>query len=225
MRRVRPARYLLCQKLTNCPFNRVLVTGNALRPVAETASNRVAASKSLGQHARVTWTAPEVTRTDPPNVADERAALQGWLDFHRATLRWKCAGLTGEQLVRRPVASSTLSLLGLVRHMAEVERAWFLERFAGQSDLAELFCTEDYPDGDLDLTDAANAAEDFARYIAECAAADDAARGHLLDETFTRSNGVTQDLRWIYLHMIEEYARHNGHADLIRELIDGATGD
>jgi uncharacterized damage-inducible protein DinB len=179
----------------------------------------------MGQHAWVTWTAPEVTRTDPSNVADERTALQDWLDFHRATLRWKCAGLTGEQLVSRPVASSTLSLLGLIRHMAEVERAWFLKRFARRSDLAELFCTDDYPDGDFDLTNAANAEADFTRYVAECAAADEAARGHSLDETFTRQNGVTQDLRWIYLHLIEEYARHNGHADLLRELIDGTTGD
>jgi hypothetical protein len=61
--------------------------------------------------------------------------------------------------------------------------------------------------------------------VAECTAADDAARGHSLDETFVRQNGQTHDLRWIYLHMIEEYARHNGHADLIRELIDGVTGD
>src|ERR1700756_470861 len=155
----------------------------------------------MGQHAQMTWTAPEITRIEPPNIADERTALQGWLDLHRATLRWKCAGLTGDQLVCRPVASSTLSLLGIVRHMAEVERAWFLERFARRSDLAGLFCTEDYPDGDFDLADGANAEADFASYVAECAAADDAARGHPLDEKFTRPNGVTQDLRWIYLHM------------------------
>jgi len=174
----------------------------------------------------VTWTAPDIDRTDPPNAADERTALQGWLDYHRATLRWKCSGLTGEQLVIRPVQSSTLSLLGLVRHMAEVERAWFLERFAGRTDLAELFCTDEYPDGDFDLADPALAGSDLDSYVAECAAADDAARGHSLDETFVRPrNGQTHDLRWIYLHMIEEYARHNGHADLIRELVDGVTGD
>jgi hypothetical protein len=166
-----------------------------------------------------------VNRSDPPNLASERAALQGWLDYHRATLRWKCAGLTGDQLVARPVFSSGLSLLGLVRHMAEVERNWFLERFAGRTDLADLFCTDEYPDGDFDLADPANADSDLARYVAECAAADDEARGHSLDETFVRQNGQTHDLRWIYLHMIEEYARHNGHADLIRELIDGVTGD
>jgi hypothetical protein len=141
-------------------------------------------------------------------------------------LRWKCAGLTADQLAVRPVESSTLSLLGLVRHMAEVERSWFRRRFAGRSDLTELFCTEEYPDGDFDLTDAATAGEDFAVYVEECSAADDAARGRPLDETFVHPRtGGRMDLRWIYIHMIEEYARHNGHADLIRELIDGVTGD
>ena len=174
----------------------------------------------------MTWTAHDVHRADPPNVADERTALQGWLDYHRATLGWKCAGLTGEQLVIRPVQSSTLSLLGLVRHMAEVERGWFLKRFAGLPDLPALFWNEEYPDGDFDLTDPETAEADFATYASACAAADDAARGHSLDETFVHPrSGESMDLRWIYLHMIEEYARHNGHADLIRELIDGVTGD
>jgi hypothetical protein len=174
----------------------------------------------------VTWTAPEVTRTDPPNVADERSALQGWLDYHRQTLRWKCAGLTGDQLVIRPLQTSTLSLLGLVRHMAEVERSWFRHRFGGQAHLSELYCSDEYPDGDFDLADPVSAEADLAAFAAECAAADDAASGRSLDETFVHPRTDTaMDLRWIYLHMIEEYARHNGHADLIRELIDGVTGD
>jgi uncharacterized damage-inducible protein DinB len=172
----------------------------------------------------VTWTAPDVDRAEPSNIAAERIALQGWLDYHRATLRWKCAGLAGEQLVLRPVASSTLSLLGLVRHMAEVERAWFRRRLAGQ-DVGLLYCSDEFPDGDFDLADAAEAEADFAAFVAECAAADDAARDRSLDDTFLSRSGQTLDLRWIYLHMIEEYARHNGHADLIRELIDGVTGD
>jgi uncharacterized damage-inducible protein DinB len=167
-----------------------------------------------------------VTRPEPPDVADERAALQGWLDYHRATLRWKCAGLTGGQLVVRPVQSSGLSLLGLVRHMAEVERAWFRHRFGGQTELEGLYLTDEYPDGDFDLADPEQAEADFAAFTAECAAADDAARGRSLDDTFVHQRThQTMDLRWIYLHMIEEYARHNGHADLIRELIDGVTGD
>jgi uncharacterized damage-inducible protein DinB len=177
----------------------------------------------VGQHARVTWTAPDVARTEPPNIADERTALQGWLDYHRATLRWKCAGLTGDQLVQRPVECSTLSLLGLIRHMTEVERGWFRRRFAGQAELPPVYYSDEQPDGDFDLTDPACAEADFAAFTSECTAADEAVRGHSLDETFGTREPM--DLRWIYLHMIEEYARHNGHADLIRELIDGATGD
>jgi hypothetical protein len=173
----------------------------------------------------VTWTAPNVDRADPPDVAAERTALQGWLDYHRTTLRWKCAGLTGDQLVVRPVASSTLSLLGLVRHMAEVERAWFRRRLGGQGDLGLLYCSDEFPDGDFDLADAALAEADFAAFSAECVAADAVARDRSLDDTFLSRRGATLDLRWVYLHMIEEYARHNGHADLIRELIDGVTGD
>jgi uncharacterized damage-inducible protein DinB len=180
----------------------------------------------MRQHAPVTWTAPEVTRLEPPNIADERTALQGWLDYHRATLRWKCAGLTGEQLVRQPVASSTLSMLGLVRHMTEVERAWFRFRFGGQAGLTALYFTEQYPDGDFEFAVADDAEADFSAFVTECAAADEAARGHSLDETFVHPGTSERlNLRWIYLHMIEEYARHNGHADLIRELIDGVTGD
>ncbi len=178
----------------------------------------------------MTWKAPDVSRTEPPEVADERAALQGWLDYHRATLQRKCAGLDADQLVARPVESSTLSLLGLVRHMAEVERWWFRRRFAGLTGLGDLYCGDEYPDGDFDLTDPERAEADFATFRAECAAADEATRGRALDDTFTfarrtETGTYTMDLRWVYLHMIEEYARHNGHADLMRELIDGVTGD
>jgi uncharacterized damage-inducible protein DinB len=176
----------------------------------------------------MTWIAPDVKRNDPPEVADERTALQGWLDYHRATLLWKCAGLGGDKLVARPVESSALSLLGLVRHMAEVERWWFRRRFAGLPELGDLYCSDEYRDGDFDLADPERAEADFATFRAETEAADEAARGHALEETFTfdrRTGTYSMDLRWVYLHMIEEYARHNGHADLLRELIDGVTGD
>ena len=173
----------------------------------------------------MTWIAPDVKRTEPFWPADERTALQGWLDYHRATLRWKCAGLDDAQLTARPVKSSTLSLLGLVRHMAEVERSWFRQRFGGQAGFGYLYCSDEYPDGDFDLADGTRAEADFAAFAAECAAADEAARGRSLDDTFKSGDGSPLDLRWIYLHMIEEYARHNGHADLIREMIDGVTGD
>jgi uncharacterized damage-inducible protein DinB len=174
----------------------------------------------------MTWTAPDVVRHDPPDAASERTSVQGWLDYHRATLLWKCRDLDGAQLTTRPVESSTLSLLGLVRHMAEVERAWFRIRFAVQHDLGLLYCSDQFPDGDFDLADATEAERDFATFRAECVAADDAAAGRSLDDTFlSPRDGRPMDLRWIYLHMIEEYARHNGHADLLRELIDGVTGD
>jgi len=173
----------------------------------------------------VTWTAPQIDRHDPPTVAGERQSLETWLDYHRETLLFKCQGLTGEQLARRAVEPSSLSLLGLVRHMAEVERAWFRRRFAGQADLGQLYCSEQFPDGDFDLVEPGGAEDDFATFTAECELARAAATGRSLDDIFVVPGRKTFDLRWIYVHMIEEYARHNGHADLLRERIDGVTGD
>jgi uncharacterized damage-inducible protein DinB len=171
----------------------------------------------------MTWIAPRIDRSKPPYVADERRRLDSWLDNQRATLLSKCAGLTGEQLGQRPVAGSTLSLLGLVRHMAANERIWFRIRFAGE-DVEGLYESPDYPDGaEFDLTDAARAETDFQIYLDELEQARRVTRGRSLDETFGDET-VTVDLRWLYAHMIGEYARHNGHADLIRELVDGVTG-
>jgi hypothetical protein len=173
-----------------------------------------------------TWTAPEVPRTYPPLVAGERKSLDGWLDYHRATLLVKCQGLTGEQLARRAVPPSTLSLLGLVRHLTDVERSWFRRRFAGETGLGFRYSTEKYPDGEFDLAGADGAEADFAAFTSECELARAAAAGRSLDETFVHDrDGSTIDLRWVYVHMIEEYARHNGHADLLREQIDGVTGE
>jgi uncharacterized damage-inducible protein DinB len=175
----------------------------------------------------VTWTAPEAPRADPPLIAAERSALQGWLDYHRATLLTKCAGLTAGQLVLRAVEPSPLSLLGLVRHMTDVERWWF-RSFAGQqTDLAPVYWKEG-EHRDFDLADAANAESDMAAFAAECEASDQAVARLALSDTFVHpetSEDFRIDLRWIYLHMIEEYARHNGHADFLRERIDGVTGD
>jgi uncharacterized damage-inducible protein DinB len=173
----------------------------------------------------MTWTAPQITRTDEPFVADEITMLNGWLDWHRQTLLWKCQGLTGEQLKSAAVEPSTLTLLGLVRHMAEVERSWFRTRFAGQ-ELPVLYNSPENPDGDFDDVADADPATDFANFEAEVAGARAAAEGRGLDETFmSPRRQVPMSLRWIYIHMIEEYARHNGHADLLRERIDGVTGD
>jgi Protein of unknown function (DUF664) len=175
---------------------------------------------------RMTWTAPELPRTDPPLVAGERESLDGWLDYHRSTLLVKCQGLTGGQLARRAVPPSTLSLLGLVRHLTDVERSWFRRRFAGETGLRYRYSSDEYPDGEFDLAAADGAEADFAAFTEECELARAAAAGRSLDETFVHErDGNTYDLRWVYVHMIEEYARHNGHADLLREQIDGVTGE
>ena len=177
---------------------------------------------------------PVPERVDPPYRDGERAAVEAWLDFHRATLLHKCAGLTAEQLGRRSVPPSTLSLRGLVRHMTEVERAWFRRVLDGQQ-APPLYYGPDDDDGDFDAVgrdtdhpdpDTAIARE-LAAFTAEVEVSRALAAEHesLDDVGAGLRRGQAVSLRWIYLHMIEEYARHNGHADLLRECIDGVTGD
>lgn len=179
----------------------------------------------------MTWRAPEIDRRHEPFVADERTMLEGWLDYHRDTLLHKCAGLTAEQLRTASVEPSALTLLGLVRHMAEVERWWFRIRAAGQqlSGLYEGDGDDDDPDADFNAVADADPEAAFATLTAEVAAAKAAAADLSLDHTFPHPghhhDGQDVSLRWVYVHLIEEYARHNGHADLIRERIDGVTGD
>jgi hypothetical protein len=171
----------------------------------------------------VIWTAPAVEPVDPPYIADERSSVDAWLDYHRATLLHKCAGLTGDQLAQRPVATSALSLLGLVRHMAANERIWFRIRFA-DADVDDLYCSPGHPEGgEFDLVDPAAAESDFAIYAAEVRAVRMVVSDRSLDET-GGDEIHSADLRWLYAHMTDEYARHNGHPDLIRELVDGVTG-
>ncbi|WP_341719529.1 DinB family protein [Micromonospora sp. FIMYZ51] len=172
----------------------------------------------------MTWRAPEITRTPEPYVGDERTMLAGWLDYHRQTLLLKCTGLTAEQLKTASVEPSGLTLLGLVRHMAEVEAWWFRENFLGER-VDYPYFTEDDPDADFDIS-AADAEADFATFQHQVELARAAVADRSLDGTFTSigRKGRTCNLRWIYVHMIEEYARHNGHADLIRERIDGVVG-
>jgi uncharacterized damage-inducible protein DinB len=169
-------------------------------------------------------TTPEDTRREPPEAAAERATLQGFLDFHRDTLLWKCAQLSDDQLRARPLATTNLSLLGLVRHLADVERSWFRRRIAGE-DAPPIYYTEAEPDLDIDPPADADPAADLEVFRAEVAACDAAVAGHDLDDTFVTQRGATRSVRWVYVHMIEEYARHNGHADLIRQAIDGAVGE
>ena len=162
-------------------------------------------------------------RTEPPRESDERATLSGFLQYQRETLAMKCAGLTTEQLRRRAVPPSELSLLGLVRHMAEVERGWFRRVLNGEN-IARRWIRESGEYADFDV-DAADGEEAFGAWQEECArsrALVDAAES--LDVVGRRGDEVFS-LRWILTHMIEEYARHNGHADLLRERIDGSTGE
>jgi uncharacterized damage-inducible protein DinB len=174
----------------------------------------------------MTWTAPEVTRTNRPSwaeVEDERAVLDNFLDWHRQTLLQKCAGLTTEQLKRRSVEPSDLSLLGLVRHMTNIERGWLWD-FTGQMELLH------WTGGDLsDWTDFSGVADadpaaDFVAFHETCQRSRELVADASLTDTFTDERDSTYTLRWVYLHVLEEYARHNGHADLLRERIDGATG-
>ena len=151
--------------------------------------------------------------------------LAGWLDFHRATLEMKCAGLTPAQLASRAAEPSTLSLLGLVRHMTDVERTWFRRRLDGE-DAPPLYYSDDDPDGDFDNLDPATVEDAFATWRAECDRAREiAAALPSLDVMVTDRVGRRLSARWVLVHMVEEYARHNGHADLLRERIDGATGE
>jgi len=162
-------------------------------------------------------------RAEPAFVLDERAMLEGWLEYHRTTLVLKCEGLTDAGRKARPVPSSALSLHGLVRHMAEVERNWFQRVLLVRPDTPSRWYDPAVEDSELIPLDDADWDTDLAAWHDECGAARRAAADHGLDDTGVR-RGEPCSLRWIYTHMIEEYARHNGHADLLRELVDGEVG-
>ena len=172
------------------------------------------------------WTAPQVDRREPDLIAEERTGLEQWLDYQRATLMLKCAGLTAEQLRLRSVPPSRLSLLGLVRHMVDVERWWFRMHAAGED--IDLVYDPDAVGLDFEALEQADAKVVLESLREECEAARAAVAGRRLDDTVPSRGDHPErvrDIRWIYVHMIEEYARHNGHADLLREAIDGTTGD
>jgi len=166
-------------------------------------------------------------RIDPDPTADERNALRQWLDYHRATLVMKASGLDDAQ-VRVTVTPSGMSLLGLVRHMADVERNWFRRTFIGES-APPIYYGESHPtgdpDGDFNHGPDDTVDEALATYLRECERSREIeAAAPTLDQMAVREDRQV-DLRWIMLHMIEETARHNGHADLLREAADGSTGD
>ncbi|CAM3215730.1 DUF664 domain-containing protein [Stackebrandtia soli] len=171
----------------------------------------------------MTWTAPEAPTVTGSFTAPEREMVTTYVAAHRASLLRLCAGLTGEQLALRSVEPSRLSLLGLLRHMAKVERTWFRLRFAGQGVEPLHAPSEVGKDTDFEKLDPASAPADYETFVEECRLADEAVENASLDDTFVH-NGELMSLRLIYNHMISEYSRHLGHADLLRERVDGATG-
>jgi uncharacterized damage-inducible protein DinB len=186
-----------------------------------TAGRAEPASLAAGIIDRVTT----AERLMPPLNADERTTLEGWLDFHRATLAIKCAGLDDAQAATTSVPPSGFTLTGLVQHMAEVERNWFRRVLAGEQvpPIYDPQADPRGPDGGFELSEGATLHAALTTWQAEvtharehCAARSLSGTGRFMDQDVS--------LRWIYVHMIEEYARHNGHADLLREHIDGTTG-
>jgi Protein of unknown function (DUF664) len=171
-------------------------------------------------------------RAWPPRTGAEREMLTGYLDFHRATFEVKCTGVPQERLSERSIPPSSMSLHGILRHLAGVEGWWFVEQFA-DTDATEswppgfppLYSAADDPNADFDDL-GGDPAEALAIWRAACQRSREivAAAASLDESGIRRSNGETISLRWILLHMLAEYARHNGQADLLRERIDGAVG-
>lgn len=163
-------------------------------------------------------------RPTPPNAADERDTLLGFLDFLRATIARKCEGLSDEQLRSVPTFSA-MSLLGMVRHLTMVERYWFQGVFLDKD--VEFWWSQEDPDGDWKPPLELSATDVLSAYAAECEISNSIARDHALDtpSTYFPEGEEPQSLRWILVHMVEETARHAGHADLLREAIDGVTGE
>lgn len=169
---------------------------------------------------------PEIadTRTSLPFLAGERESLEGWLEFYRQTLPLKISGLNAEQLCRTAVLPSTMTLIGITRHLSDVERYWFSNVAAGTQQRAHFRAAD--PDADFSDYSQRTAMADVRHYDAEIVRMREiAAQIPDLDAPLAgMRHGKEINLRWIYTHLIEEYARHLGHADLIRECIDGATG-
>ncbi|MEP7046323.1 MAG: DinB family protein [Ilumatobacteraceae bacterium] len=172
------------------------------------------------------------TRVDPPAQAGEPEMLCAFLDYYRATLMLKAEGLSDEQARTASVPPSDLNIMGLIRHMSEVERNWF-QRWFVKADAPGIYGDDDDPDEDRDMHPGPHdtLADAIAVYQREiqisrdiaAAAAPDAPAAHVGESVHWA--GFNPSMRWILIHMIEEYARHGGHADLIRECLDGAVGD
>jgi hypothetical protein len=158
-------------------------------------------------------TAGAASRSFPPSNAEERDLLDGWLDYYRATILHKCADLSPQQLANRSCAPSAMSLIGLVRHLTEMERA-YVHRLA-DPDLPLQYASDTSPDADFDDADPDTVEVDIRIFTEHCARSREVITAQPLDPR----------LRWTYLYLIKEYSRHLGHADLLRERIDGIVGE
>jgi uncharacterized damage-inducible protein DinB len=170
---------------------------------------------------------PAVEHVEPsfPRMTGTEAQVTwSMVDYCRSVLLLKCQNLNDDQLKSRATPPSELSLLGLVRHLTKVERYWFQRCFLG-SDEGPVYSTTEHPNADFDDLDALDVEEVVERYLAACDASRLVATTHALDEIAAlQRGGEDVSLRYIGVHMVDEYARHLGHADLLREAIDGATG-
>ncbi|POH72013.1 DinB family protein [Arthrobacter glacialis] len=164
------------------------------------------------------------TRTGPPFMAGERESLEAWLEFYRATLPIKVGGLTASQLCQAAVPPSSMTIAGIVRHLSDVERYWFSNVAAGSAEVARY--KAENSDADFNDYSEAQALADVAAYTEELASVRELAAAVTdLDAPLPAlRHGQQLNLRWVYTHMIEEYARHLGHVDLLRECVDGRTG-
>ncbi|MQY07448.1 DinB family protein [Actinomadura macrotermitis] len=174
----------------------------------------------------------EQGRPEPPPAGDETATLLGFLDFQRATLAWKCGGLDAAGL-RATVGASSMTLGGMLKHLAYVEDEWFTQRFRGEGMPSSWQEVDWRTDPDWDWRSAADdSPEELFALWREAADRSRAVVGAALSDggleqlaRWSWPDGQVPSLRWILCHMIEEYARHNGHADLLREAVDGQTGE
>ncbi|MET0863635.1 MAG: DinB family protein [Nakamurella sp.] len=170
-------------------------------------------------------------RVDPPGQLAEREMMLAFLNYHRVTLAAKVSGITAEQAITRSTVSE-LTLLGLIRHMTEVERGWIAEEFgdgygtpSGPAELPPLYSRPGAPDAEFTELDAGRLALYLAAWQAETERTDGILAIRSLDDTIPNDRRGPVSLRWVLWHVFEEYARHNGHADIIREAIDGSVGE
>jgi uncharacterized damage-inducible protein DinB len=179
-------------------------------------------------------TVDEYGRPEPPREGGEVATLLGFLDYQRATLKWKCRGLSDEQL-RVPLRPSPMTLGGLLKHLACVEDSWFTEVVAGEPALEPWASADFQADPQWTWHSAALDSGEYLRALWAAGVSRSRAvvqaqlsQGEAAALSRTHADWQLREpvsLRWVLVHLIEEYARHNGHADLIRESIDGQTGD